>query len=55
MNDDKETLDWLCECGHRLGDHHTLDEYCCIDGCICDQFSGGPWDAGRNDDTDSDS
>ncbi len=33
-------MDWLCECGHRYGDHHFLDEDCCMTNCLCVQFRG---------------
>ena len=38
-----DILDDLCTCGHRLGDHHTIDEACLQDGCACAafQWTGG--------------
>jgi len=38
-----DILDDLCTCGHRLGDHHTIDEACLQDDCACAafQWTGG--------------
>lgn len=33
-----DPLDELCTCGHTRGEHHTLDEACCEDGCECCAF-----------------
>lgn len=40
VSDRVDPMDWLCECGHRYGDHHFLDEDCCIANCLCIQFRG---------------
>lgn len=39
MDDEDDPMEWMCRCGHRYGDHHVLDEDCCIEGCDCDGFN----------------
>lgn len=39
VNTEDDAMDWLCECGHRYGDHHVIDEDCCIEDCKCDGFN----------------
>jgi len=40
MNNEHDAMEWMCECGHRYGDHHFLDEDCCIGECPCTGFHG---------------
>lgn len=33
-----DPLDELCTCGHRRGEHHTIDEDCTVEHCACVTF-----------------